>query len=537
MNKNSILSIKLLGGVDEIGSNMTVLETSKEYFILDYGILFPNDDIFEINYLIVDYSDLDPKKKTTLFITHGHEDHIGAVTHILNYFFNFKIYAPEFAANLIRKKLLQRKMLSPIKVYTDKDVLNFDGFKVHPIHVTHSIPQTHGIVLNGKGLSVLFISDFKYDLNPLYEKAFDIEKIKELFNKEEMRICLLDSTNILNQGKTDSERDLLNDIDHLLSLKKRTFVTLFSSNIHRLRSFFEIAKKYNKKTSAVGRSIYNYLEAAQQSKIFNYQDFNFFEDKAITNPNSDDLVVFLTGSQGDFMGALKRLANNDHKVFKFKEGDQVLFSSKPIPGNEKKISQIYNAITSLGADIVTAKDFKIHASGHPGQEDLKELLSHLNPTHYIPIHGETYFLKKHAEFVKKELGLNSYFLGNFDTINISKDLDFEITSSDKKDPLLIHGNFLEIDRSKIAQRRKIASQGIVFVTLDTKKKSFNLSYQGLPDSIEEHMETINNLIKGCAFNEFKNAPSEKRNEGVRVRVRQVFKQFLGYRPIVVVHDV
>lgn len=347
MKNDSILSIKLLGGVDEIGSNMTVFETAKEYFIVDYGILFPNDDVFDINYLIVDYSDLDPKKRTTLFISHGHEDHIGAITHIVNYFFNFKVYSPDFAANLIRKKLLQRKLACPIKIYTDKDVINFDGFKVHPVHVTHSIPQTHGIVITGKGISVLFISDFKFDLNPLYEKAFDIKKIQELFNKEETRICLLDSTNILTPGKTDSERDLLGDIDHLLSLKKRTFVTLFSSNIHRLRTFFELAKKHNKKISAVGRSIYNYLDAAQKSKIFNYEEFSFFNENAVSNPNSDELVVFLTGSQGDFMGALRRLANNDHKAFKFKEGDQVIFSSKPIPGNDKKISSIYNDFTQF----------------------------------------------------------------------------------------------------------------------------------------------------------------------------------------------
>ena len=537
MKSDPILSIKLLGGVDEIGSNMTVLETKKEYFIIDYGILFPNDEVFDLNYLIVDFSDLDEKKKTTLFITHGHEDHIGAITHIVNYFFNFKVYAPDFAANLIRKKLIQRKFTSPIKVYTDKDVINFDGFKVHPIHVTHSIPQTHGIVVTGKSLSVLFISDFKYDLNPLYEKAFDIEKVKELFNKEQMRICLLDSTNILNPGKTDSERDLLDDIDHLLSQKRRTFVTLFSSNIYRLRTFFEVAKKHNKKISAVGRSIYNYLEAAQQSKIFNYEDYNFSGEKSVSSPNSDDLVVFLTGSQGDFMGALKRLANNDHKTFKFKEGDQVIFSSKPIPGNEKKISNIYNDITALGADIVTSRDYKVHASGHPGQEDLKQLLSNLNPTHYIPIHGETYFLKKHAEFAKKELGLNSYFLGNFDTLNITENHELEITSSEKKEPILIHGNYLEIEKDKISQRRKLASLGVVFITLDTKKKAFDMTYQGLPDSINEHVDVIQNLIKGCAYNEHKNSPSDKRNEGVRIKARQAFSQFLGYRPVVIVHDV
>ncbi len=537
MKNDSILSIKLLGGVDEIGSNMTVFETAKEYFIVDYGILFPNDEVFDINYLIVDYSDLDPKKKTTLFISHGHEDHIGAITHIVNYFFNFKVYSPDFAANLIRKKLLQRKLACPIKIYTDKDVINFDGFKVHPIHVTHSIPQTHGIVVTGKGISVLFISDFKFDLNPLYEKAFDIKKIQELFNKEETRICLLDSTNILNPAKTDSERDLLADIDYLLSQKKRTFVTLFSSNIHRLRTFFELAKKHNKKISAVGRSIYNYLDAAQQSKIFNYEEFSFFNENAVSNPNSDDLVVFLTGSQGDFMGALRRLANNDHKLFKFKEGDQVIFSSKPIPGNEKKISSIYNDITSRGADIVTFRDYKIHASGHPGQQDLKELLSYLNPTHYIPIHGETYFLKKHAEFAKKELGLNSIFLGNFDTININKELEVTTISSDKKEPILIHGDYLPIEKDKISQRRKLASLGVVFITLDLKKKSFSMTYQGLPDSIKEHLEEIERLIKGCAYSENKNSTSEARNEAVRVKTRQVFKPFLGYRPIVVVHDV
>jgi ribonuclease J len=525
-----------MGGVDEIGSNMTVFETEKEYLIIDYGILFPMDEVFELNYLIVDYSDLNPKKKTTLFITHGHEDHIGAVSHIVNYFDNFKVYAPEFAAALIRKKLLQRKLICPIKIYKADDQINFDGFKIHPIHVTHSIPHTYGLIVKGKGISALFISDFKVDLNPLYEKPFDIKKIKELFNTSDLRLCFLDSTNILNPGKTPSERDLLDDLDHLISKKQRTFITLFSSNIHRLRTIFEIAKNHNKKITAVGRSIYNYLEAAKECKLLNYEDFNFISEKSINNPNSDNLVVLLTGCQGDFMGALNRLSNNEHKSFKFNENDQIIFSSKPIPGNGKKISKIYNKITSFGTTIYTDKDYLVHASGHPGQEDLKILMNEINPTHYIPIHGETYFLKKHKEFINKEYSSNTIFMRNFDSILINKDLEIKIQNNEPKEPLLIHGDDLIIERENISKRRKIASQGVVFISIDEKDKSLKISYEGLPDSIKENLDKIYEVLLRVAFSEHRKSKPQDRAEGVRVKTRQVFKQHLGYRPIAMVHS-
>lgn len=533
------MSITPLGGVGEIGSNMTVFETAEEYLIVDYGILFPYEDFFDINYLIVDFSQLDPAKKTILFFTHGHEDHIGAVIHIINQFPNVEFYAPRFATALIRKKLNERNLSQKITTYREDDIIPFGDFELHPVHVTHSIPDTFGIILKTKNddLSLLFISDFKYDLNPLYEKPFNIEKVKALFSTAKKRFCFLDSTNILNPDKTISESDLIEDLDFLIGKNKRTFITLFSSNIWRLRTILELSKKHNRYVVPIGRSIRSYLETAQEVGLLTLDDSVFRDINQVTNFNDPKLLLLLTGCQGDHLGALRRVSSGDHKQLKLNEHDQVIFSSKAIPGNEKKIGRICNDISTKGTEIITARDYKIHASGHPGQKDLQELISEINPTHYIPIHGETFFLNKHIDFVKKYTNADPILIGNFTSLHIKDDFTYSTEVLTPLEPKIIHGNALVIEREKISERRKMACTGTIFISVSKKSRSISLTHKGLPNFVNEYEDTFYNILSDLAFIDQKNKKEDDLAEKVRIKARQLYNNILGYKPITMVHVV
>ena len=528
--KDSRLSITPMGGVGEIGSNMTVFETNEERIIVDYGILFPYEDFFDLNYLIVDIEQLDKSKPTQIFFTHGHEDHIGAAVHILTEMPDAKIHAPDFAAKLLRRKFDEAKLPAKINVYSKDDHLEFGEFELHPIHVTHSIPHTFGLIVKDKAkeFSLLFISDFKYDMNPLYEEPFDIEKVKLLFNSAEKRYCFLDSTNILSPNKTLSERDLLEDFDEILSRKQRIFVTMFSSNIWRMRTLFEMAKKHNKHIVPVGRSLFSYLEAAEASGLIEKDMSVYRESEQLNNHGADNLIIMLTGCQGDHFGALRRVTSGEHKYFKINNRDLFLFSSKSIPGNEKKIYRIYNDIAMKGAEIITASERNIHASGHPGQQDLLALLSEINPTHYVPIHGEVFFLNRHIKFIKDNTKAIPILMKNFDTIALGSDFSFKIVNQKASEPRLIHSRKIEIEREKISERRKMACNGAIFISVSKKTRSLTLTHKGLPKHIDSYEEDFLDILSQYFFTDMKNKDNDYAGEKLRIKARQTYNNILGY---------
>jgi len=531
------LRIFPFGGVGEIGSNMTVFETENHQVIIDYGILFPSDNFFDINYLIADSSQLSKEKKLTLFITHGHEDHIGAVTHLLLEYPEIEVIAPEFPAILLRHKLERRKLKKHITIYQPEDSFKFDQYTLHPVHVTHSIPQTHGLVFHSKEFTTFFASDFKYDLNPSYERPFDTNKIKQLFAKSDTTLAMIDSTNILNENKTLSEQDLLGDLEKIITNNKRTFITMFSSNIYRLKNILELVKKNNKKITTIGRSLGHYLEAANEAKLLNLVDYPIIDIDAIQNYNDPNIIYMVTGSQGEFLGAAKRIINGDQKHINLCEDDQFVFSSKPIPGNEKTIYQLYNKLAEKNVEIINFRDMTIHASGHPGQEDLKQLISAIQPDYLIPIHGETYFLRKHITFIRNNFPkIKTKYLQNFEGIEVTasglKSIKFDV-----KEPHLIHGNFVMIERAKISERRKMACNGVVFISLNHKTKNIQLQTKGLPEEMDEYLLKAKDLIDYTAFEELKNRDHDYVIEQIRIKIRNFYHSVLGYKPITIVQMV
>jgi ribonuclease J len=525
-----------LGGLGQIGSNMMLLESERERFIIDCGILFPYENFFDINYLIPDFEHIGPID--FIFITHGHEDHIGALPHLVVKFPKAPIYAPPFAAKLIENKLEDVEH-GKIIVYKDKDEFKFKDFNISPIRVNHSIPDTYGVYICDPKFEVgaFYISDFKVDHHSPYEKPFDFKKLSQLSNKTKTKYLFADSTNILSKNtKTPSERDIIDNFDKLFQKNyKRFFISLFASNVHRLKTILTAAKKANKKVVPYGRSINYYASIATELGILEDWEKNTYDIDSI-DLKQENLVFIVSGCQGEFRSTLKRVTSGQDSRVKLQEGDLLAMSSKAIPGNEKMIGLMFNDAVQANAHVYIPENDFIHVSGHAGKDDLSEVIKNFSPHYYIPIHGESLFLDKQLDFMKKNFSdIKTISMFNFDSLNIGQ--QYKVTQSDPRPPILIHGHRLKIERTAISQRRKMACQGTIFVSLNIKyfgKPSYQpeISLLGLPESEKVNCEELTKLIK----RELNKKKNKDITEVIRVEIRRFCHSFLGYKPITIVHE-
>lgn len=515
-----------LGGLRQIGSNMISVTHGSDHILIDAGILFPYEDVFNINYLIPQFHHI--QTPTHLIITHGHEDHIGAITHVLERFPQIQLWATPFTAELIRRKLEHKKLSHQINIFNENKVFEFKNFNIHPIHMNHSIPETMGLFFGDKSFndSFFYASDFKVDESSPYERPFNLKKLERISLPYKRRVLFADSTNITSsQSKTPGEGELINTFEHIFSQnRKRFFVTTFSSNIHRLHTLFSSCQKNNLKVVLYGRSSQFYVEAAKKCGLLTFPDSLFID---ATEAKEKRVMILAAGCQGDFRSAFKRIASGNDKFFSPTRGDLFILSSKPIPGNEKKINLLINQLSESGADIITHSDQLVHASGHPGKDDLKILIKHFNPQLVIPIHGESHFLKKHQKFIKEDFNINSKILYNFDALIFDEAFDI-VPSKEENLPILIYGNGIEIEREAISQRRKLAGNGCIFITI-TKNKNIQLSHLGLPDIFENQLKSnlenlISRLVNGA-----------KTKEEIRIETRRFCDSKMGHRPVVVIH--
>tara|TARA_R110000868_G_scaffold55424_5_gene172319 strand:- start:9177 stop:10787 length:1611 start_codon:yes stop_codon:yes gene_type:complete len=524
------LEVRPLGGLKQIGSNMVEFTSGDTRIILDCGILFPDDDSFDINYLIPDYRDMVAPE--ALIISHGHEDHIGAIKHFVAKFPNVPIHAPPFAIELIRLKLREEHLSAKIFPYGANDEIGFKDFVIHPIAVNHSIPDTYGLFFKAthpdQDWGLFYVSDFKVDFLTPYEEPFDFKRLIELSKNCKRRFLLADSTNILSKKeKTPSEADVIPELAAVLGAHSgRVFVTTFASNIHRIQTIITLAEKAKKKVVLYGRSMKNYAEIAHRMGILKFNPKTLRDPESIET-NRKDLVIIASGCQGDFRSAMNRIANGSDRHFTLEKSDLVVFSSKTIPGNEKKVNGLINSIYELGAHAVTDADAAIHASGHPGKEDLRTVCDQYQPHVLIPIHGESSFLNKHADAVEiLAPNAESAVMYNFDTLTLYAD-DWEIIVGDQKPPLMIQGKGI-IERAAISQRRKIAQAGALFIS-HAAKGLVELSPTGLPEFPSELQQKLQSLVLDS------HGTISQRSESIRVSARRLLQAEFGYRPVVFVH--
>ena len=526
-----------IGGVEEIGSNMTMIRAADEDIIIDCGMLFPYEECFDINYLIPDFSLLDPSRFKNIIITHGHEDHIGALGHLLKAFPDLTVWVTPFTLHLIQRKLAEHKITMNYQVYKPGQELAFRHVDVTPVHVNHSIPETSGLVVRSKDRAwgALYISDFKVDLVSRHELPIDFKTIKHLLSECKQTAYFIDSTNAIYDGKTTSENELHADLEHLMNRpEERLFITLFASNVHRMNAIAKMAKATGRKLVVMGRSLWTYMEAARESGHSEITSDELFMPDQVKG-QTGKMLIFLSGCQGDFLSALRRFSYGEDGNFKPVPGDVVIFSSKVIPGNEKKIYRIYNKLTHFGAEIITASDYLIHASGHPGKEDLRLLLNNFQPNFYFPIHGETYMLKKHAEFVRQDYPkISTHVIHNYQEVILGEGT-IKVENHEYKEPRLIHGKALEIEKTQISQRRKMATQGAVFISYHRTQGQMEVSTVGLPLMASEHVDALKKRLLKQIQSDLHSRDENYFKDQLKISARQFYNHLLGYKPVTEVH--
>ena len=402
--KKENLKIIPLGGLLEIGKNMTVFEYENEMIIVDCGVAFPEDDMLGIDLVIPDMTYLEKNKEKIkgLIITHGHEDHIGAIPYLLKQM-NIPIYATRLTAGLIEGKLEEHKLLrsTRMKIVEQGQTITLGKFKIEFIRSCHSIPDSVILAIHTPVGIVVHTGDFKVDYTPIDGQRMDIGRLAELGNKGVLAL-LSDSTNSERKGFTMSESSVGEVLDKLfINCTKRIVVATFASNVHRVQQIVNSAVKYNRKVAVCGRSMINMIEKSRELGYMDVPENVFIDIDMIKSYPDDKLVIITTGSQGEPMSALTRMANGEHKKVEITSNDLIIISATPIPGNEKLVSKVIDDLMKIGAEVVYSSLADIHVSGHACQEEQKLMLSLVRPKYFIPVHGEYRQLVAHSETAKK----------------------------------------------------------------------------------------------------------------------------------------
>lgn len=469
--KKSKLKIIPLGGLHEIGKNITVFEYENEIIVVDCGLSFPEDDMLGIDLVIPDitYLEKNVDKIKGLIITHGHEDHIGSVPYLLKKI-NIPIYAPRLAAGLIRNKLEEHKLLRSTKlteVMQGQTLTLGKNFKVEFIRSSHSIPDSVMLAITTPAGTVLHTGDFKIDYTPIDGKLMDFGRIAELGNKGILAL-MSDSTNSERKGFTMSESSVGEVFDKLfLHCTKRIVVATFASNVHRVQQIVNSAVKYNRKIAVCGRSMINMITTARELGYIECPENIFIDIDMIKNYTDDQLVIITTGSQGEPMSALTRMAAGDHRKIKITPNDLVIISATPIPGNEKFVSKVIDDLMQIGAEVVYSSLENIHVSGHACQEEQKLIIALTKPKYFIPVHGEYRQLIAHSE-TAQSMGIdkdNIIMLSNGRVLEIDEN-GAAFTTTVPSGRILVDGLGVgDVGNIVLRDRQHLSQDGLIVIVL------------------------------------------------------------------------
>ncbi len=456
-----------LGGLGEVGKNMYCVMHENEIVITDVGITFPEGELMGVDYVIPDFTFLkkNESKIKALFITHGHEDHIGGIPFLLQTVNIPVIYAPNQAIGLIRKKLEDRNITyKNLIVYDEKTKVKFKNITVEFFRTTHSIPDSHGICITTPNGVVVTTGDFKFDLTPIGPMA-NLHKMAEI-GKRGVTLLMSDSTNALNEGMSASESKVDNALSEIFKREKgRIIIATFASNIYRLKHIVDTCKRNGRKITTFGRSMENNIEISIEGGYIKNKEIFISADEANHLP-PDKVCLLCTGSQGEPLAALSRIADGSHKQIKLQPDDVVIFSSSAIPGNALSISRTINKLYLKGVRVFTNTSLSdIHTSGHGSEEELKLMLRLMKPKYFMPFHGEYRMLKRHADIgvlcgVPKE---NTFVLGNGDVLSMYKG-KIKRAGVIQAGDVYVDGNRIgDVGAAVIKDRKIMANDGIVVV--------------------------------------------------------------------------
>lgn len=466
----SKLKIIPLGGLGEIGKNMTAFECGSDIIVVDCGMGFPDEDMYGIDIVLPDISYLrsNADRIRGMILTHGHEDHIGAVPYVLREL-DIPIYTTPLTAALVELKLEEHDLLYNTQIFTKKtgSVFRLGCFTVEFIHVNHSIPDSVALAIGTPLGTVIHTGDFKIDVTPISGGMLDIARFGQLGNDGVLAL-LSDSTNAEKAGHSDSERKVGESFDKLfMGCDKRIIITTFASNVHRLQQIINVASKYGRKVGITGRSMENVLRVATVLSYMDIPDNVMMDIDKLNKLPKNKVVIISTGSQGEAMSALYRMAFSEHKQITVDAGDRVIISASAIPGNENMISRVIDELFHKGAEVIYDRHTDLHVSGHASQEEHKMILGLVKPKYFIPVHGEYRMLVKHAELAKI-MGVNPkniVLAENGKVIEITKK-SIKCEESVPSGAVLVDGSGVgEVGSVVMRDRHRLAEDGMVVVVM------------------------------------------------------------------------
>ena len=469
------VKIGFLGGLNEIGKNMTVYEYDGDIMLVDCGLAFPEADMLGVDLVIPDFSYLEKNadKIKGFVITHGHEDHIGALAYLLKKI-NIPVYGTRLTIGLIEGKLTEHNILSKAKLNTIKpgDRISLGKFSVEAIHVNHSIPDALAYAIQCGAGTIIQMGDFKIDSTPIDGGMIDLNRFGEL-GKEGVLCMLSDSTNAERPGYTESERKVGASLKTLFERagNRRIIIATFASNVHRVQQIIDQAYALGRKVALSGRSLENVVKIGTELGYLNVPEGELVSIDLINQYPDEKMVIVTTGSQGEPMSALSRMAFSDHRKVAIGPNDCVIISATPIPGNEKTVGKVINELMKLGADVVYEKAYGVHVSGHACQEELKLMMGIVNPKFYIPVHGEQKHLRKHAQLAES-MGIskeNIIIADNGMQVEMTAN-GYQFTDGIESGQIFVDGSGVgDVGNAVIRDRKRLSEDGLVVVVATVDK--------------------------------------------------------------------
>jgi ribonuclease J len=538
-----------LGGIGEFGMNCMAVRYGDEMLILDAGMGFPAETAFGVDVCVPDFSFLDEYKDdiTAIILTHGHEDHLGALPYILKRF-NVPVYCSHFTAGLAESKLEEHDLTADVLLHRvePRQVVEIGAFSVEFIRVSHSLVDCFSLAITTPVGTIIHTGDYKVDETPVIGEPIDLRTFRR-YGQEGVLALLSDSTNATVPGRTPSERAVIPAFQEIFAeAEGRIIVAAFASSIHRLQIVFDVAQQFDRKVCVLGRSMLKNVEIAER---LGYLDVH--ENEMVSLPQAkqmpDDEIVFLvTGSQGEPRAALAQLATGSYKGLGIDEGDTVVLSARIIPGNERSISRLIGDIYKRGATIIDEKRRLIHVSGHASQEDIRILTEAVRPKFVVPIHGEYRMLYRHKEFVKNHVGYDDehiILIENGDVLELDGERATIIDKREVKRTFIDETGFEEIEHGTVRERRQMANDGVITPVITINEKTGKL--EATPEIVARGVigaDGDNGFMRdleGVATKAVETASATERNdmsllkERVRVELKRFVQKETGSRPVIV----
>jgi ribonuclease J len=493
--KITFIDLIFFGGLGEIGKNMLVLETDRELFVIDAGLMFPTDETPGIDLILPDFAYIQKKKDKlrAVILTHGHEDHIGALPYILREV-KAPIYGSKLTIGLLQAKLEAHRLSADLRIIDENSRLRFGNLKFEFIPQIHSIPDGFAVAIHTPFGIILHTGDFKFDTSPIAGQRVYYERFAELAKKG-VKVLLSDSTNAEEPGITPPERLVAEQLkDIFTGSKGKIIIASFASHIHRIQNIFDAARASGRLIAISGRSMRQSIDVATKTGHLKVDEKQLIDINKVNDYPPHQVCILCTGSQGEPLSALSLIASREHRHISVQEGDTVIIAASPIPGNERSVSSVINSLMKQGADVITSKDKRVHVSGHASQEELKLMINMVKPEYFIPVHGEFKHLVKHARLAC-ETGIsrdNVFLLENGESVRITRK---GVEKGRKVDSGVMYVDGLrigDIEKAVLRDRENLSKGGIIFVVVAIEESTKRIAYG--PDIISRGISLSDELI-------------------------------------------